>query len=115
MPDQNAQPLRTPLPPRRPAVTLERRWQGHVILISVGFDLSGEPREVFVGTSGGGHMAAVLADACVVVSVALQHGIPSEALARSLGRVPVPWVSEGASEPASPVGVIFEAIEEARP
>lgn len=107
--------VRVPLPHRRPSVTVDCRWQGHLVLVTVGFDLSGAPREVFAGVGSGGALEATLADACVLVSIALQHGITPEALERSLGRMPLPGAPEGVSVPSSPVGVIFEAIREARP
>jgi hypothetical protein len=54
-------------------------------------------------------MRAVLADACVVISIALQHGISASDLAKSLGRVPN-LAAEG-DAPASPIGTILEAIK----
>jgi ribonucleoside-diphosphate reductase alpha chain len=49
--------------------------------------------------------------------VALQHGIPAEALAKSVGRLPVGTVApedlDGASErrvPASPIGAALDLV-----
>ena len=76
---------------------------------------TGAPMEVFADTTKGGQMAATLADACVVISIALQHGIGVDALSKSLGRVPVLWGAEGQDAPASPVGAILEAIADETP
>ena len=59
----------------------------------------------------GSTMAAFLDDACIVISIALQHGIAPEALVRSLSTVPV-WENGVKGEgPASPVGAILAALE----
>lgn len=99
------------LPHRRPNVTLSIDWQGHPLDVTIGFDpATGQPREVFVNTPKGGDMQAALADASVILSIALQNGIAPADLAKSLGRTPVLWGEEGATQPASPVGAIVEAI-----
>ena len=54
-------------------------------------------------------MRAILADACVVISLALQHGIEPLALAHSLARVPL---SETESAPASVIGAVVEMLAE---
>ena len=60
---------------------------------------------------------SLLADAAVVISVALQHGVPGEALARSVGRLPAGPVppadldqSRGRKVPASPIGAALDLI-----
>lgn len=106
---------RTPLPDRRPNVTVETAWSGHPITVTVGYDLKGRPMEVFANTRSGGDMAATLADACVLVSIALQHGIPAAALSKSLGRVPDVFSGGGAMVPASPVGAILEGVQAVQP
>jgi hypothetical protein len=56
---------------------------------SVGFGVDGRPAEIFLsGAKDGSGMAAILEGASVVVSIALQHGIPASALAKSVARVP---------------------------
>jgi hypothetical protein len=102
---------RTTLPQRRPNLTRACEWSGHAFTVTIGIDpMTGHPVEVFADTGKGGDMAAALADACVVISLALQWGIPPEDLAKSLGRVPVLWGDEGQDAPASPIGAIVEAI-----
>lgn len=99
---------RAALPYRRPNATIAAEWQGHAITVTVGYDpQTGEPMEVFCDTAKGGDMAATLSDACVIISLALQHGVTPNALAKSLGRVPV-WGSTD-DAPASPIGVIVAA------
>jgi ribonucleoside-diphosphate reductase alpha chain len=59
----------------------------------------------------------LLADAAVVISVALQHGIPAQSLAKSIGRLPEGPVTpadldEGkpARIPASPIGAALDLV-----
>ena len=48
-------------------------------------------------------MAAILDDASVVISVALQHGIPAAALAKSVARLPsAPLTLSDLANPAGP-------------
>jgi hypothetical protein len=59
------------------------------IAASIGFGETGTPQEIFLsGAKDGSGMAAILEDASVVISVALQHGIPVAALAKSISRAP---------------------------
>jgi hypothetical protein len=59
------------------------------LLATIGFDLAGHPAEVFLsGAKDGSNMSAILDDASVVISIALQHGIPARVLAKSISRAP---------------------------
>ena len=110
---------RTRLPNRRPSVTEELDVGGQVVVATVGFDPEdNSPRELFL-TAGkeGSLLNAMLADAAVVISVALQHGVPGEALARSVGRLPASPVTpaeldhaSGRKVPASPIGAALDLI-----
>lgn len=101
---------RTILPTRRPNVTITADWSGHVFTATLGFDPArGHVAEVFADTAKGGQMQATLADACVLISIALQHGIQPADLAKSMGVTPAPWQG-GADLPASPIGAILAAI-----
>ena len=104
---------RQTLPDRRWNITTEALWHDHLVTVTVGFDANGAPRECFANTLRGGDMQAALADACVLVSIALQHDIPAPALAKSLGRVPAFIHGELQDAPASPIGTILECIMEA--
>jgi hypothetical protein len=99
------------LPPRRRRLTQRRRAEtvdlavGSVtVSATIGFDVDDEPTEIFLsGAKDGSGLAAILEDASVVISVALQHGVPVSALAKSISRIPQNL--DGPSiEPASPIG-----------
>jgi hypothetical protein len=102
--------MRRRLPNRRFAVTEEiAAADGLRITATIGFDPDDpeqRPAELFLsggedgsGAKVGSVMAAILDDACVVISVALQHGLPVTALAHS--------VSPGC---ASPIGAALELL-----
>lgn len=103
---------REPLAPRRPAVTVGLRWNGHAFAVTVGYSPDGKVREVFAsGTRTGSDMQRMIDDACVVISLALQFGALPGDLGRSLGSVPDP--ADGMAEtPASVIGAILRAISE---
>jgi ribonucleoside-diphosphate reductase alpha chain len=112
---------RNRLPHRRPVVTEKIDAFGKTLFVSAGLDpISGEVREVFfAGGKEGSAMDAIMADVGVVISVALQHGVPAEALARSIARIPLsplrPQDLDGgpvATVPASPVGSTLDWIME---
>lgn len=95
------------LPTRRPNATTEVEHAGFRFTVTVGFDLTGQPREVFAdGVKIGTDLGHVISDACVVISLALQHGCPPETLPKSMGRVPELALGEDACRPASPLGTI---------
>ena len=62
---------------------------------------------------------ALLADAAVAISVAMQHGVSAKALAKSVGRLPENPVTpadldggQPARLPASPIGAVLDLIQE---
>jgi hypothetical protein len=82
-------PERRRLPNRRPAETVAIEVDGIIFTASVGFGVDGRPAELFLGgAKDGSGMAAILNDAAVIISLALQHGISAAALAKSVARVP---------------------------
>ncbi len=103
------QPQRTRLPNRRPSATVELNSGS----LTMGFDpATGMILEVFGNDrKSGNHL---LADTCVVVSLALQHGISVETMQRSLGTVPI-WTGydKRIDGPASIVGEILAAVVDA--
>jgi hypothetical protein len=104
--------MRTAPPHSRSNVTRAVKWNGHAFTVTIDRDpYTWRPAKVFADTSKGGQMAATLADACVLVSIALQHGITPADLAKSLGCVPVLWGDERQDAPASPIGAIVEVIQ----
>jgi hypothetical protein len=107
------------LPNRRPSHTETLEVAGQAFTATVGFDPNTDhPRELFL-TAGkeGSLINAMLADAAVVISVALQHGVSAKALAKSIGRLPEGQVTpadldEGkpARIPASPIGAALDLV-----
>ena len=101
------------LPARRPNQTRVIRWAGSddqptEFSVTVGYFLDGRPGEVFAnGLRVGSSMQSLLEDACVAVSIALQHGVTPEALAHSMGRVPI---TKKETRPASIIGAIAEVL-----
>ena len=112
-------PARKRLPNRRPSETRTLHVGNLTFAATVGFDpADGQPREVFLaGAKDGTEMAAILDDASVVISVALQHGISAAALAKSVARVPAaPLAPADLAAPTgpahtSPISVIGAALD----
>jgi hypothetical protein len=92
------------LPNRRAAETVQIEHGGQRFTVTVGFYPDGRPGEVFThGIRTGSSLDALLADACVLLSVLMQHGIETRELASSMGRL-------GSSEPASIIGAVIDLI-----
>ncbi len=106
------------LPHRRPSMTYATEWDGHDITVTVGFYPDGSPGEVFADVAKGA-LRATLADACTIISIALQHGISPDDLAKSIGKVPGhSWDADtqGMIEvetPASPIGAVLDTLRNA--
>ncbi len=107
------------LPNRRPSHTETLEVGGQKVIATVGFDPeTGQPREIFMAAGKEGSMInALLADAAVVISIALQHGIPPAALAKTVGRLPSGPVTPADLEgprpgrvPASPIGAALDLV-----
>lgn len=103
---------RARLPARRPSVTMVIEWRGMDIVVTAGFDPASDAlREVFAqGPRFGSDLDSVVADACVVISLALQHGARPGGMLRSLGTVPVMSDGVETEAPASVVGAIVAAL-----
>ncbi len=114
-----AEPHRHRLPNRRPSHTETLEVAGQTFTATVGFDpVDDQPRELFL-TAGkeGSLINAMLADAAVTISVALQHGIPAQSLAKSIGRLPEGQVTPADLDegkpgrlPASPIGAALDLV-----
>lgn len=104
---------REALPPRRPLIseTIEyANSKGEPVShpAQIGFNPTLEPKEIFIGGSKEGtDMRAVIDDASVIVSVALQYGVPAAAFAKSISRVPV----ELDGPPVKPNSIIGAAVD----
>lgn len=92
------------LPDRRANVSVGIHTQGAAGRATWGFYADGRPAELFldVGKPGSG-MAEAARDAALVLSIALQHGVPLAEIAAALSRDP-----SGAA--AGPVGVAVDAL-----
>jgi hypothetical protein len=103
-------PSRARLPNRRRAETRELTIGSLTLTATVGFDQAGRPAEVFLcGAKDGSGLAAILDDASVVISVALQHGIRPASLAKSIARIPEN-LEDPAIKPASPIGAALDLL-----
>ena len=92
------------LPDRRAAETVVLEHGGARFMVTIGFYPDGRPGEVFThGARSGSNMDALLADACVVVSCLIQHGVEPRDLAASMGRL-------GNAEPASVIGAVVDLV-----
>jgi ribonucleoside-diphosphate reductase alpha chain len=114
-----AAPNRQRLPNRRPSHTETLEVAGQTFTATVGFDPEdGRPRELFLNAGKEGSLInAMLADAAVAISVALQHGVSAQALAKSIGRFPETPIapagldqSPAAMVPASPIGAALDLL-----
>ncbi len=110
---------RTRLPNRRPSHTETLEVGGQKVIATVGFDPeTGQPRELFLNAGKEGSMLnAMLADAAVVISIALQSGISSAVLSESTGRLPIIPVGpadldkpHSGQDPASPIGAALDLL-----
>ena len=100
MPDAAPSP-RQRLPNRRECHTETLAVDGQSFEATVGFDPeSGQPRELFMAVGKEGSLLnAMLADAAVVINVALQHGVPADLEGPRPGRTP-----------ASPIGAALDLL-----
>ncbi|SOH93354.1 hypothetical protein SAMN06273572_10230 [Monaibacterium marinum] len=101
---------RVHLPDRRQNRTHEITAYGGRWRVCVGYDGAGRAREVFMdGERVGSDVAQLLSDACVAISVALQHGVPAAEMGASCGTVPVAGAAE-VTEPASALGAVLAML-----
>ena len=76
------------LPNRRPNRTVDLDFGGRHYAVGIGFFPDGRPGEVFAtGVQIGSNMDAILDDACVALSLLLQHGVQPAAISKSMSRV----------------------------
>ncbi len=113
-------PHRRRLPSRRPSHTETLEVAGQAFTATVGFDpADDQPRELFLsGGKEGSTLDALLADAAVLISVSLQHGVSAQALAKGVGRMPPGPVTpaeldqgQPARLPASPIGAALDLLK----
>lgn len=97
---------RTRLPDRRPNMTMQFVYEANNYSVTLGFDVANDRiGEVFThGAKIGSAMDRILDDACVALSLLLQHGVSPDALASSMGRL-----GDGSS-PSSIIGALADLI-----
>ncbi len=92
------------LPNRRPNETADLLFEGHRYHVTIGYFTDGRPGEVFCrGAKIGSGMDLLIDDACVILSLLLQHGAEPMALARSIGRL-------GGDASASIIGALVDLV-----
>ena len=96
--------MRRVLPQRRAAETFNLRFWNQLFTVTVGFYPDGTPGEVFINNcKTGNDVESIVRDAGVLLSLALQHGVPPETIRHA--------VTRGASEePASILGAVVDSI-----
>lgn len=102
------------LPNRRLSDTLKlKTLDGITVHLSIGFDPTeiNRPREVFYssGFRSGTQLEFLIQDACVLISILLQHGHKPEDICKSLSSVEKPD-ADGEIAYASIIGMIAEAL-----
>ncbi len=117
-------PKRKRLPNRRPAVIETLEVEGQSVEVTIGLaPESAAVREVFlVAGKDGSMLNSLLADAAVVISVALQHGVSPAALAESVGRLPNGSIApanldrlQSGCRPASLIGAALDELLRLQP
>lgn len=104
---------RTRSPARRPSLTGRATWQTeaakHRFHITAGYDpMTGRLCEVFYadGQKTGTNLRDTVQDACILISMLLQHGETVNEIGKSLNVAPV----AGTRRPASILGTIVETL-----
>jgi hypothetical protein len=101
------------LPDRRLTATRKLTTkEGFAIHLSIGYDPNedGRPREIFYsgGFKSGSQLEFQIQDACVLISLLLQHGFLPTDIAKSLAREEKP---DGDLDYASLIGLIVQQLE----
>ena len=92
------------LPDRRPNQTTVLEFAALRFTVTIGFFGDGRPGEVFTsGAKTGCDLDYLLDDACVALSLLLQHGVEAGPLAASMGRL-------GNHRPASLIGAVVDLV-----
>jgi len=99
---------RNTLPQRRHAETFELRHGGQntVFAITVGRHLDGSIGEVFInGAKAGSGTEAIARDGAVLLSIALQYGVPLDTIKHAITR-------ESDGSPSTIVGAVVDRLTE---
>jgi hypothetical protein len=98
---------RTPLPNRRTHETLRFEHWGQRYVVGIGRAKLGAPiAEVFLNCAKSGTQAETLArDSAVLLSLALQHGVPIETIGHAITR-------NADGSPSGPIGALVDLMGE---
>lgn len=92
------------LPLRRASETCDFSHDGICYTLTVGLYDDGRPGEIFIDGPKAGSGAQVNAtDAAVILSIAMQHGVPVETLRAAVSR-------NAAGEPTGPIGAVLDRL-----
>ncbi|CAL8972795.1 hypothetical protein RHODGE_RHODGE_01008 [Rhodoplanes serenus] len=92
------------LPERRAVETFDLRHDSMSFTVSIGFYDDGRPGEVFVtGTKAGSGVEAVSRDGAILISLALQHGVPVDVIRHAVTRT-------AGDEPSSIIGAVVDRL-----
>lgn len=95
---------RSILSARRAVETFNLRHDSMPFIVSIGFYDDGRPGEVFVtGTKVGSSVEAVSRDGAILISLAIQHGVPIETIRHAITR-------NSQNEPSSIIGAIVDRL-----
>lgn len=100
--------LRDVLPQRRRSETFNMRFgnQSKVFTVTVGYYEDGRAGEVFIdGATTGSEMADVTRDGAVLISLALQHGVPLFTMKHAVSR-------DRSNNAATIIGAVIDKIME---
>lgn len=90
------------LPQRRAAETVPLEHGGQRFTVTIGYYPDGRAGEVFThGFRVGSTVDALIADACILLSMLMQHGVEIDELVPSMNRL-------GSGEPASVIGAVLD-------
>lgn len=114
---------RVKIPNRRYGATTVVEWVNfdgstREYVCTFSFGPMGRVSEVFVSATGkgaskvGSDEQAVVNDACIAISLLLQHGVPADALAKSFGENRTMAKPEERGPPSSPLGAIARVAAE---
>lgn len=92
------------LPNRRPHETHDLEFQGQQFTLGVGRFDDGSLAEIFVDAEKTSQFTAIARDAAVCLSIALQYGVPAQAMRDAVTR-------ESNGEPAGLVGAVLDFLE----
>lgn len=97
---------RCALPQRRYSETFSFSHWGREYVVSIGHHPTGRVGDVFINSGKSGEQAETLArDSAVILSLALQYGVPLDAMLHAICR-------DADGKPSGPIGTLLERIAE---